>query len=82
MQVIPIAGMVAGNAMVAVGCATNQLGYVFTASSSKSRKLRRATLQYRLRRGLSAIVSAGRIAYPDDRLGKDRYRSLPGMMSG
>lgn len=38
MQVIPIAGMVAGNAMVAVGCATTNWGYVFIASSSKSRK--------------------------------------------
>jgi putative ABC transport system permease protein len=38
MQVIPISGMIAGNAMVAVGLCYNNLGQRFNRSSRKSRK--------------------------------------------
>lgn len=62
MQVIPIAGMVAGNAMVAVGLCYNQLGLRFTASSSKSRKISWAQRRKWPPPGLSAIASAHRLS--------------------
>lgn len=40
MQVIPIAGMVAGNAMVAVGLCYNQLGLRFHSEQQQIQKIK------------------------------------------
>ena len=82
MQVIPISGMIAGNAMVAVGLCYNNLGQRFSSEQQK--------LQEKLSRGHAKVASA--------RLIRESIRasliptvdsaktvglvSLPGMMSG
>ncbi|VEA62855.1 YbbM seven transmembrane helix protein [Salmonella enterica subsp. salamae] len=77
MQVIPIAGMVAGNAMVAVGLCYNQLGLRFhseqQANPGKVKFGRHA--ENGLRRAYPRQYP--RVAYPDDRLGKDRWAGEP-----
>ena len=69
MQVIPISGMIAGNAMVAVGLCYNNLGQRFSSEHSGEIKPWRFS-ESRVRTAYSGQYS--RIADPNDRFRKNR----------
>ncbi|XPE40920.1 ABC transporter permease [Shigella flexneri] len=82
MQVIPISGMIAGNAMVAVGLCYNNLGSGLTANNSKFRK---NLASARHRSGLALLIrdSIRASLIPTiDSAKTVGLVSLPGMMSG
>lgn len=82
MQVIPIAGMVAGNAMVAVGLCYNQLGLRFHSEQQQPGKLSLGATPKMASAGLIRDSIRASLIPTIDSAKTVGLVSLPGMMSG